>query len=160
MTILGIDPGSARVGYGAVRKEHGGFIHLESGLLPIRARNKTDRLVELGVSIRDVLARVKPERVGVEKLYFSKNQRTALEVAQARGVILYAVGMLGIPTIELTPGEVKLAVTGDGNATKRGVARMVERFLHLPEERRLDDVTDALAVAIAASRGALRRGNK
>lgn len=156
MIILGIDPGSVRVGYGVLKKERGALRHVESGLLPIHARDKASRLIELECALHAILARVKPDRVGIEKLYFSKNQKTALEVAQARGVILKTIAVSGIPFLEFTPGEIKLAVTGDGNATKRGVAAMVERFLHLSLKKGLaDDVTDALAIAITASHGAL-----
>lgn len=152
MITLGIDPGSTRAGYGVIIKTHGVLSHMESGLLHVQASTKAARLVELEHSLSLVLARVRPNRVGIEKLYFSKNQKTALEVAQARGVLLAAVAKQGIPLREFTPGEVKLAVTGDGNATKKGVALMVGRFLHLPsKEKLLDDVTDALAIAIAAS---------
>jgi len=154
---LGIDPGSTRVGYGAVRKERGVLVHLESGLLLVRSSGKNERLTELSASLHGVLARVKPDCVGIEKLYFSKNQKTALEVAQARGVLLYTAAGAGVPILEFTPKEVKLAVTGDGNATKAAVAAMVARFLRLPPRKLVDDVSDALAVAITASHGALYR---
>lgn len=155
MIALGIDPGSTRVGYGAVRKERGALTHLESGLLRVRAKGKTEQLVELAESLKEVLARVKPDRIGIEKLYFSKNQKTALEVAQARGVLLHAAAEAGVPILEFTPGEVKLAVTGDGRATKAAVAAMVAHFLRLPPRKLVDDVSDALAIAIIASHGAL-----
>ncbi|MFH1193211.1 MAG: crossover junction endodeoxyribonuclease RuvC [Candidatus Jorgensenbacteria bacterium] len=155
MITLGIDPGSTRVGYGVVRKERGALVHLESGLLPVRSKEKNERLIEISTSLRGILARVKPDRVGIEKLYFSKNQKTAIEVAQARGVLLYTIARTGILILEFTPSEVKLAVTGDGNATKAGVAAMVARFLRLPPRKLVDDVSDALAIAITASNGTL-----
>ncbi len=156
MIILGIDPGSVRVGYGVLKKGQGVLRHIESGLLPIHTHDKASRLVELERALHALLVRAKPDMVGIEKLYFSKNQKTALEVAQARGVILRTIAASRIPFLEFTPREVKLAVTGDGNATKRGVAAMVGRFLHFPLKGGVaDDVTDALAIAITTSHGAL-----
>ncbi|MFH1161688.1 MAG: crossover junction endodeoxyribonuclease RuvC [Candidatus Jorgensenbacteria bacterium] len=157
MITLGIDPGSTRVGYGAVRKERGILTHLESGLLNIHSKEKTQQLIELAVSLKEVLVRLKPNCVGIEKLYFSKNQKTALEVAQARGVLVHTIAEAGVPILEFTPGEVKLAVTGDGGATKAAVAVMVVRFLRLPPRKLVDDVSDALAIAITASHSALYR---
>jgi crossover junction endodeoxyribonuclease RuvC len=84
-------------------------------------------------------------------LFVTSNQKTAMEVAEARGVVVAAITRAGIRLIELSPPEIKLAVTGDGRATKSAVARMVGKFLSLPNEKRLDDVTDALAIAIAVS---------
>jgi crossover junction endodeoxyribonuclease RuvC len=149
MTILGIDPGSTRVGYGLIETRGGTLLHKESGLLVIPGNTKAERLVGLGESLGALLTRTAPARVGIERLFMAKNKKTAIEVAQARGVIVETVTRHKIPIIEVSPGEVKCAVTGDGGALKAGVASMVARLLALPKERRLDDVTDALAVAIA-----------
>jgi len=149
MIILGIDPGSTRVGYGLIEARGGTLLHKESGLLSVPGSTKAERLVGLGGSLAALLARTAPARVGIERLFMAKNKRTAIEVAQARGVIVETVTRHGIPIIEVSPGEVKCAVTGDGGASKAGVAGMVVRLLALSKERRVDDVTDALAVAIA-----------
>lgn len=151
MIILGIDPGSVRIGYGLLEARNGGIVHKASGLLTIPNGSKTERLAAISKSTEQLLAEARPDRVGVEKLFFTKNQKTAFEVAEARGVIVTTIVKAATPIIEFTPSEVKLAVTGDGRASKEGVAKMVRLFLHLPKERVFDDVTDALAIAIAAS---------
>jgi len=152
MTILGIDPGSVRVGYGLVEKRAGVLVYRESGLLETPGGTKAERLVGLERSLTALVLRVKPDRAGIERLFITKNQKTVMEVAEARGVIVAALTRQGIPLIELSPPEIKLAVTGDGRATKEAVARMVSRtLLSLPREKRIDDVTDALGIAIAVS---------
>jgi len=152
MIIVGIDPGTTRVGYGVIKKEGSRLIHLTSGLLAIPQKaGSSEQLLALQTSFKELLQEVRPERAGIEKLFFFKNKKTALSVAQARGVLIVALAEAHVPFVELAPSEVKLAVTGDGQASKEGVAKMVSYFLKLPSEKRIDDVTDALAVAIAAS---------
>ena len=151
MIVLGIDPGTVRVGYGVVSSEGGRFSHLASGLFFIPATDLIDRLVCLDRELQALLREMKPEIAGVEQVYFYKNQKTAIEVAQARGVVLCALGRAGVPVVHLSPPEVKLGVTGSGSADKKAVARMVAQFLGESLEGKIDDVTDALAVAIATS---------
>lgn len=151
MIILGIDPGSTRIGYGLIESRGSGLRYLGSGLLPVPGRTKADRLVGLERSLDALLKETAPKRVGIERLFFAKNKKTAFEVAEARGVIMATVTKHGVLVVEVSPGEVKSAVTGDGRASKSGVALMVARLLALPERRRLDDETDALAVAIAVA---------
>jgi crossover junction endodeoxyribonuclease RuvC len=151
MIILGIDPGTSRIGYGLVRKEGGKLKHLESGLVKFPENDQREKLVILEEEIKKVIDEHKPDRVGVEKLYFTKNKKTALSVAEARGVILNTIIKSGTPFFEIGPGEVKLAVTGDGRATKAAVAKMVNYFLELGSRKVVDDVSDALAIAIAVS---------
>lgn len=151
MIILGIDPGSVRTGFGAIKKEGYKLIHLKSGILNMRgASKKNDRLVVLDKNINDLINALKPNRVGVEKVFFAKNQKTALEVAEARGVILAAIAKKSIPIIEITPTQTKIAVTGDGKASKKAVMAMTKRLLGVPDKL-LDDVSDALAIAIAVA---------
>ena len=151
MIILGIDPGSVRIGYGVIRKKQGQLIHLESGLLKLPQADYGSRLVAIEEELSKLLKKTQPSRVGLEKLFFVKNVKTALDVAQARGVIISAITRRFIPLFEVAPSEVKVAVAGDGGAPKGSVAKMVNYILDLQERRVVDDITDALAVAIAIS---------
>lgn len=151
MRVLGIDPGSTRAGYGVIDASSGSLTHISSGILSVSGATQSERLVSLRASLENLVSVSRPERVGIERLFFSKNRKTAIEVAQARGVIIETISSHGIPILEFTPAQVKAAVTGDGAAAKDAVARMVSRLLSLPPVRLLDDATDALATAIAAS---------
>jgi len=146
--ILGIDPGTVRVGYGVVRREGARFSHVESGLFDVRGSSLTDRLVTLSRSLDDLLGRHDFSAGGVERLYFTTNQKTAISVAQARGVIILGLGRCGVPVHEVAPTEVKASLTSNGRATKDAVARMVGYFLGMDMDGVIDDVADALAVAI------------
>ncbi|MEK7512606.1 MAG: crossover junction endodeoxyribonuclease RuvC [Patescibacteria group bacterium] len=157
MILLGVDPGSVRVGYGAIAAQGSLLIHLESGLIPVPGATKAERLVALEQSLGALIDRLHPERVGIERLFIGKNRKTANEVAHARGVIIATIARRGVPIVELSPSEVKCAVTGTGTASKGGVARMVALLLRLDGTRQIDDVTDALAVAIATSGNRLTR---
>lgn len=152
MTILGIDPGTTRIGVGVIKKEGGRLIHEKSGLLRLPGEGgAAAQLVAIRRALETLLEETRPERVGVEKLFFSKNKKTALAVSQARGVIIQTVAARGIPLVELSPAEAKMAVTGSGNADKKTVARMVGMLLKTSFSGAIDDATDALAIAIAAS---------
>ncbi|MDP3724965.1 MAG: crossover junction endodeoxyribonuclease RuvC [Nanoarchaeota archaeon] len=157
MVILGIDPGTTRVGYGLIRKEAGGLQHLASGLFPIPPGDLSSRLFSLHAEAKKMLVSARPDRAGIEQLYFFKNQKTAIEVAEARGVLLFTLAEAGVPIVEITPLQVKLGVAGSGNASKKAVASMVFRFLGITPRSLPDDVTDALAVAIAVSGNVLSR---
>lgn len=149
MLILGIDPGTHRIGYGAVQKEGGVLSFLEAGILPLP--ETLPRLPAIEAALEALLVRLKPDRVGMERLFFTRNQKTAIGVAQARGVLVNCLQKRGTPLLEFSPSEIKLAVTGSGTADKRAVADMTFRFLSKKPERFLDDATDALAAAITAS---------
>jgi len=150
MKILGLDPGSTRVGFGLINKEKNNLKFLRAGLLKIISRDKNQRLLELEKSLAQLLKKEKPDLAAIEKLYFVKNLKTALEVGQARGVLVLTIVKNKIPFIEIAPSEAKLVVTGDGRATKTAVAKMVGYFLKINTAKYLDDTTDALALAIAA----------
>lgn len=148
--ILGIDPGSSRIGYGLIEGRGDNWRLLTFGVWELAERNASEKLASLAAYLSAFLKEYTPSRAGLEKLYFSKNRKTALGVAHARGVIALILQTHGVPTIELEPSEIKLAVTGYGRADKRAVARMVERLLGA-RGGRYDDATDALATALAAS---------
>ena len=151
MIILGIDPGTTRIGYGAIGKNGGALEHLESGLIELKTANHGEKLAALEKEIKIVIRRTKPARIGLEKLYFTKNKKTALAVAEARGIILNTITKTGIPLFEVGPNEVKFAVAGNGRASKESVAKMVNYFLKIKPRKMTDDVSDALAIAIAVS---------
>lgn len=151
--ILGIDPGSVRIGYGLIKKQGSDLHHIQSGILKIPAEiKKEQQLYALEVEIKQLVTRHHPDRIGIEKLFFVRNQKTAIEVAQARGVILSAIAELNLPFKEFTPTEVKQAITGNGNAPKSAVARMVRMMIKGDIDPHLiDDASDALAIAIIIS---------
>lgn len=151
MIILGIDPGTVRVGFGVVASEKGVLSCVARGILPLPSVEGSARLGGIERELELLLSHHRPDRVGIERLFFAKNKKTALAVAEARGVLVNTVVKRGIPLIELTPNEVKVAVTGSGTASKQGVAKMVSLLLRVPVSSLLDDATDALAIAIGAS---------
>lgn len=151
MKILGIDPGSTRIGYGVIKAVSSELEYLNSGLLKISSFDKEKRLLELADSYEKILNQEKPDLVSLEKLYFVKNMKTGLEVAQSRGIIILLTKQKKIPIVEYTPSEMKLNITGSGNADKKAVAKMVKIILKTDEIKGPDDVFDAVAIAIVAA---------
>ncbi|HEY8347153.1 MAG TPA: crossover junction endodeoxyribonuclease RuvC [Symbiobacteriaceae bacterium] len=155
MRVLGIDPGTALMGYGIVERQGSRETALAYGALETPAGMEPEkRLQALYRGVVDLMVRFRPEALAVEELFFGRNVTTALYVGQARGVVLLAAADNGIPVREFTPMQVKMAVTGYGRADKKQVQAMVKTLLRLPEIPRPDDVADALAVAITALSGA------
>jgi len=152
MLILGLDPGSTRVGYGLIKKEKNELKFVEAGLLKITSQNKSQRLLELEKSFNQLLKKYKPDIAAVEKLFFVKNIKTGLEVAQSIGVLTLLIAKHKIELLEYAPLEVKQILTGYGLADKAAVAKMVIRILKIDKIKGPDDITDALAIAIAASK--------
>ena len=148
MVIIGIDPGYARIGYGIINKNNGKLTHIQNGLLKT---NKENQYISVEKEIEKLIKKNKPVIVGVEKLFLVKNKKTAIRVAENRGVILHTIAKNNIKIVELSPSEIKLSVTGNGRASKPAVAKMVGYFLRISTENIIDDATDALAIAIAAS---------
>jgi len=148
--VLGIDPGTARIGYGTIIACGDALTHVGSGLVRFPRATGAERLHRIAEAIGALLRAERPDCVVIERLFMTRNQRTAMSVAEARGVIMAAVAARRIPLTELTPSAVKFAVAGDGRAPKAAVARMVGRLLN-KQFRVVDDVTDALAIAIAGA---------
>ena len=149
MRILGIDPGYAIVGWGLVQYEHGRFRPLRFGAITTPAEMPfADRIDAIYRELTAILAATKPDAMAVEKLYFQNNHKTAIDVAQARGVILLSAKKLNVPIFEYTPLQVKTVVTGYGKAKKTQVMIMTKRLLALEQMPKLDDTADALAIAI------------
>ena len=156
MRILGIDPGYAIVGYGAVECHAGRYRPVSYGVITTEAEAPFPyRLETIYRDLMEILAFLKPEAVSLEKLFFYSNQKTAISVAEARGVILLALQMNHIPIFEYTPLQVKTAVTGYGHAEKAQIMEMTRRLLCLKEVPRPDDAADALALAICHGQSAV-----
>ena len=149
MLILGIDPGYAIIGWGIIRYERGKFIPVDFGAITTPAGMPFNRRLEVIYDeMTALLSRHTPDAVAVEKLYFQNNQKTAIDVAQARGVTMLAIHKSGVPVYEYTPLQVKSAVTGFGQAQKPQVMEMTKRLLRLKAVPKPDDTADALAIAI------------
>ena len=148
MIVLGIDPGLERVGYGVIRREGSRLIALDYGLIQSPRIQLHERLRMLHEQVCELIERTSPEAMATEKLLFSVNRRTAMDVAKALGVLLLAGSQKGLPCCEYTPPEVKLSVVGNGAAEKKQVQYMVTKLLGLTETPKPDDVADALAIAI------------
>lgn len=149
MRILGIDPGYAIIGWGVLNYEHGRFVPVDFGAVTTTAGTPfVERLQQIYTDLSLVLAKYTPDAMAIEKLYFQNNQKTAIEVAEARGVILLAAQNAGVPIFEYTPLQVKSAVTGYGQAQKPQVMEMTRRLLRLQQVPKPDDTADALAIAI------------
>jgi len=150
--VLGIDPGTAAVGYGIIERTGGRLRMVDTGVLETSSRAALpERLLAVHRLVVDLIELHRPDLLAVERLFFSKNAQTAFAVGQARGVVLLAGAAAGVPVREATPNEVKSAVTGYGAADKEQVGRMVATVLGLREAPRPDDAADALAVAIWAA---------
>ena len=151
MIILGIDPGTARIGYAVIEKKDSYNLNLLAcGCLEPKSKKQKDRLSDISNLISDLILKYRPEILAIEKLFFTKNAKTALAVAEARGVIINSANSLNLNIREFTPLEVKAAITGYGKAEKEQVKKMACRILKLEKMPKLDDASDALAVALTA----------
>ena len=149
MVIVGIDPGTARCGFGVIEQNGGSLRLLECGLIDTPAGTPTaERLTAIFSRLNNLIALHAPQAVAVEELFYGNNAKTAMAVGQARGVVLLAAATNNVETAEYTPPQIKSAVTGYGKADKEQVRSMVKTILNLSELKGHDDVSDALAVAI------------
>ncbi len=149
MRILGIDPGLAATGWGLIVYPEGSSADVQWGAIRTKAGEPlAARLKLIHDSLQAVIAEHKPETVSVERIFFSRNVKTAIIVAQARGVALLATAESAAEIVEYTPNEIKKAVTGRGGAGKPQVKKMVAALLGLTEIPRPDHAADALAAAI------------
>jgi crossover junction endodeoxyribonuclease RuvC len=150
--VLGIDPGTAALGYGIVDSARGRIREVDHGCLETSPDvSLPERLLAIHALVDDLLAVHEPAVMAVERLFFSKNVQTAFGVGQARGVVLLAAAQHGVPVREATPNEVKSAIAGYGAADKEQVQRMVQMVLGMDELPRPDDAADALAIAVWAA---------
>lgn len=149
MKIIGVDPGYAIVGVGVLDYRGTRFTTLDYGAITTPAEMAFgDRLKTIYEDFTAIVQMHRPDAIAVERLYFTTNQKTAIDVAQARGIILLVAAQFQVPCYEYTPLQVKLAVTGYGKAVKKQVMEMTTRILNLREVPKPDDVADALAIAV------------
>jgi len=150
--VLGIDPGTASMGYGVIERTGSNLRAVDYGCLVTSPdQSLPERLLAIHACMTELLEMHRPAVVAVERLFFSRNVQTAFAVGQARGVVLLAAAQAKVGAREATPSEVKSAVAGYGAADKDQVARMVALVLGMPNVPTPDDAADALAVAIWAA---------
>lgn len=150
--IIGIDPGFGRVGVGIIEERGREWCALQYGCIETNPKKPfLDRLLEIHDILTKIITKYKPTHAAVEELFFYKNVTTAIQVGQARGVILLTLAQANITVQEFTPLEVKQAITSYGRADKTQVQKMVCTLLHLNTKTIQDDAADALAVALTAS---------
>ena len=149
MVVLGIDPGFGRVGYGLIDYTKNKYKAIEYGCISTDKDTPfPERLNKIETDLLSVIERYNIDVASIEDLYFNTNIKTGIKVAEARGVILNLLAKNNIPTYEYTPLQAKMAIVGYGRAQKNQVKDMVKYFLNLENMPKLDDTTDALAIAI------------
>ncbi len=147
--VLGVDPGYDRVGVAVLEQKNGVETLLYSSCITTnRSDSLTERIFVVGNAISSILSEYKPTILGIETLFFNKNTRTAIGVAQARGVVVYVARCFGCVVREFGPQEIKVAVTGYGKSDKQSVYDMVNRLISGVPKGALDDEYDAIAVGI------------
>ena len=153
MIILGLDPGSAKTGYGIIEKRLRSKLEcITYGCITTpQSKSNSERLLILEKGLTAVLKRYQPDVAAVEKLFFFKNLKTVMPVSEARGVLLLTLARHNIPMHEFTPLQVKMTIAGYGRAEKKQVQRMVKEILALPEIPKPDDAADGLGLAITCS---------
>lgn len=149
MRIIGIDPGTATTGFCIIDNEKGKIKLLDYGCIRTKAGLETGtRLQQISEDLNELIKKWQPESASIEKLFFRKNVKTAISVAEARGIIMQKCTEKGLKTSEFTPMEIKMAVCGYGKADKKMVQQMVKIILGLKKTPQPDDAADAIAAAI------------
>lgn len=153
MTIIGIDPGTATTGFGIISsKTRGVFEVVDYGVISTpKTLTDAERLAMLAEDLEGLIKKHKPDRLGVEKLFFTTNQKTVMQVSQSRGVVLLIAQQKKIPISEFTPLQVKSIICGYGKAEKQQVQFMVKKTFGLKSVPKPDDAADALAIALCTS---------
>jgi len=148
--VLGIDPGYDRTGFAVLEHSRDGEIEvIASGTIETAKEIPyPQRLMSIYKSLRGIIKKHAPNELAIEQLFYGKNAKTAIRVAQARGVVILTAEMFGLPLFEYSPRKVKLFLQGSGTATKDQVRYMVRQTVKLGDEKRFDDEIDALAVAL------------
>jgi crossover junction endodeoxyribonuclease RuvC len=149
--ILGLDPGYDRLGFGVIEVARGKTCALDFGVITThKGLEFGERLLQIFEDLEEILKAHKPDVISVEKLYSTVNQKTVMNVAEARGVARLVAAKHGLKFLEFTPNQIKSAVAGNGSADKKGVQKMVAMILGLPRTPKPDDAADALAIALTA----------
>lgn len=152
MIILGIDPGYGRTGYGVIGVDGAKTSYIAAGCIETSKDAALEqRLLHIYDDLERIIQSERPDALALEKLFFAKNAKTALRVAETRGIILLLSIKKGLALREFTPLEVKMAVCGYGRAEKSQVQYMVAKILNIPSAPKPDDAADALAIAITAA---------
>ncbi len=149
MIVLGIDPGTATMGYGLIEKKKGDISCLEYGVIKTpKDLSDHERLLIIDQRLEEIFEEFNPVVMAIEKVYFKKNVKTAMTVTQAKGVAMLKAAKREIPLHEFTPSQIKSAITGHGKADKAQVQMMIKAELNLKEKPRPDDAADALGAAL------------
>jgi crossover junction endodeoxyribonuclease RuvC len=149
--ILGLDPGYDRLGFGVIEISRGKTQVLDFGVITThKGLEFGERLLQIFEDLEEILKTHKPNIISVEKLYSTVNQKTVMNVAEARGVARLVAAKHGLKFLEFNPNQIKSAVAGNGSADKKGVQKMVAMILGLPRAPKPDDAADALAIALTA----------
>jgi crossover junction endodeoxyribonuclease RuvC len=148
MIILGIDPGLATVGYSIIEKKDE-LRFIECGCITTaKEDNLITRISQIAVDLNALLDVFKPDCLAIEELFFNKNVKTGIKVAQVRGVIMYEAAKRGLEVCEYNPLQIKMVITGDGRADKIQIQTMIKKILNLPAVPKPDDAADAVAVGL------------
>jgi crossover junction endodeoxyribonuclease RuvC len=155
VVILGIDPGFAITGYGIIEKSGSKLKMVDFGAIQTSPKiSFSKRLFSISLELDHILSEFRPDCMAIEELFFSKNVKTAINVAHARGVVLLSGEHHNIPMHSYTPNQIKSGVSGYGSATKQQVQYMVQKLLNLKEKPTPDDAADGLAIAICHAHSA------
>ena len=149
MLILGIDPGTTTVGYCLLQKDGRDIKLVEADAIKtVPKLEQAEKILIISDKLKKIIDIHRPSVLAIEKVFFFKNNKTAMSVAEAKGAIILTAKNLGLKVYEYTPLEVKMALTGYGRADKKQVKYMVKNILKLETVPKLDDITDAMAIAI------------
>lgn len=152
MLILGIDPGTATTGFGLVEQKRNQVTHISHGVIKTHpTKHAAQRLLEIRNDLIILLKKYKPDHCNIEKLFFHNNVKTAMRVAESRGVVLVTLEEFGIPHTEISPSQLKSNLTSDGTADKKQMQKMTTILLNLKSPPKPDDAADALALALFPS---------
>lgn len=149
MIVLGIDPGTATTGFGFIHYQSGRAKILDYGCIKTPSTwSLEQRLQQIWEDLEELINKWQPQSAAVEEIFFSKNVKTAISVAHARGVILQKLYSRGIDSKQYTPSQIKSSICGDGQADKKQIQKMLKILFSLAHEPKQDDAADALAVAL------------
>lgn len=150
MRVLAIDPGYERLGVAVLEKKNGEKekVIFSETIKTSPKREFKDRLFEIGLAVEEIIKEYKPENFAIEKLFFNTNQKTATNVSEVRGMLIYLAQKNKMDVYEYTPLEIKVAITGQGRADKKQVMFMLERLVKIEKEIKYDDEYDAIACGL------------
>ncbi|OHA15757.1 MAG: crossover junction endodeoxyribonuclease RuvC [Candidatus Tagabacteria bacterium RIFCSPLOWO2_01_FULL_42_9] len=152
MIILGIDPGFGKLGYALIESDGNITRIIDCSCVETSGRESYEkRLMAVGNKTKNLISKHKPKAIAFEKVFFAKNQKTAMEIAEVRGVLRYLAALAKTPVREYTPLEVKMALTGYGRAPKEQVQKMLKLLLKIKSLPKSDDACDALAIGITCA---------